>query len=818
MKTLWILILFAGSIILTCQKSPENENGQSYSLPKIQFQKAKPVWPKGKELEKNITIAFRGRFEKSQTEKTILRITGATLYRIYLNGAFMGHGPARAARGFFRVDEWDLTPKLKKGTNIVVIEVAGYNVNSYYLLDQPSFLQAEVISADKVLLATGSAANNFEAARIAERIQKVPRYSFQRPFIECYTLGTDSYKWRCDLSVPMKTLTCEIVSPRKLIPRRVTFPDFHVRSPIKIYSKGKIKTGVKPKKYWKDRSLTKIGPKLRGFKENELQLNPSITMQETVTASAVHIDKKYEKPKAISLTENSYTIVDFGVNLTGFVGATITCRKPTRLFFVFDEILSNNDVNFRRLGCINIVGYDMQPGEYKVESFEPYTMRYLKLVVFNGACTVKNIHLREYADSDIARASFHSSNEKLNKIYAAGVETCRQNAVDIFMDCPSRERAGWLCDSYFTSRVANDLSGNTLIEKNFLENFLLPKKFKFIPDGMLPMCYPADHDNGVFIPNWAMWFVVQLPEYLHRSNDRDLVNALEPRVLRLFKYLKGFENDDGLLEKLDSWVFVEWSEANKFVQDVNYPTNMLYSATLAAAGRLYNRADLLQKAENIRKVIRKQSFNGHFFVDNAMRQKDGTLHVTDNTTEVCQYYAFYFDIASPEKYPELWRALVEDFGPQRKQSGAYPKVFPANAFIGNYLRLELLSRYGKTAQLMDESVDYFLYMAERTGTLWENISPNASCDHGFASHVVHVLYRDVLGIYDIDIARKKIILRFSDVDLQQCEGQRPVGEEILSLKWWKNDGTLYYHLQAPKEFETEVKNLSGLRLKRAQVN
>ncbi|NOY61534.1 MAG: hypothetical protein GXO75_21695, partial [Calditrichaeota bacterium] len=80
MKTLWILILFAGSIIiLSCQKSPENQNGQGYSLPKIQFQKAKPVWPKGKELEKNITIAFRGRFEKSQTEKTILKITGATL-------------------------------------------------------------------------------------------------------------------------------------------------------------------------------------------------------------------------------------------------------------------------------------------------------------------------------------------------------------------------------------------------------------------------------------------------------------------------------------------------------------------------------------------------------------------------------------------------------------------------------------------------------------------------------------------------------------------------------------------------------------------
>ena len=817
MKTLLVFFFFVVSIIMGCQKSPKSKNDGGYQLPAIHFQKAKPIWPKGRELEKNMTVVFRGKFEKSQAGKTILRITGATLYRIYLNGAFVGHGPARAARGFFRVDEWNLTPELRASDNILTIEVAGYNVNSYYLLDQPSFLQAEVVSGGQVLLATNDEGGGFEASRILERVQKVPRYSFQRPFIECYRLIPTSFRWRIDANAERIVLPCEVVASKKLIPRRVTYPTFNVRFPEKVHSKGKIKAGIKQKKYWKDRSLTKIGPKLRGFKEDELELNPSIELQETADVSSIQLDKKYNKADAIELSKNSYTILDFGVNLTGFIGAKIICSEPTRLFFAFDEILSGNDVNFKRLGCINIVSYDMQPGEYEVESFEPYTLRYLKLIALSGACSVKNVHLREYVNSDIERASFQCSNEKLNKIYAAGVETCRQNAVDIFMDCPSRERAGWLCDSYFTSRVANNLSGNTLIEKNFLENFLLPEKFKFIPDGMLPMCYPSDHDDGVFIPNWAMWFVVQLHDYLHRSNDRNLVNALKPRVLKLFKYFKDFENGDGLLEKLDSWVFVEWSEANKFVQDVNYPTNMLYSASLAAAGRMYDRPDLLQKAEKIRNVIRKQSFNGHFFVDNAMRQKDGTLHVTNNTTEVCQYYAFYFDVASPEKYPELWRTLVEDFGPKRKQIGAYPKVFPANAFVGNYLRLELLSRYGRTAQLMDESVDYFLYMAERTGTLWENISPRASCDHGFASHVVHVLYRDVLGIYDIDIAKKKINLRFSDLDLQQCEGQRPVGKKVIFLKWWKKDRTLYYHFQAPHGFKTVVKNISGLQLKQVQA-
>ena len=70
-------------------------------------------------------------------------------------------------------------------------------------------------------------------------------------------------------------------------------------------------------------------------------------------------------------------------------------------------------------------------------------------------------------------------------------DTFRQNAVDVFMDCPSRERAGWLCDSFFTARVAQDLTGTALLERMLFENYRLPDTFAHLPEGMLPMCYPA---------------------------------------------------------------------------------------------------------------------------------------------------------------------------------------------------------------------------------------------------------------------------------------------------------------------------------------
>ena len=42
------------------------------------------------------------------------------------------------------------------------------------------------------------------------------------------------------------------------------------------------------------------------------------------------------------------------------------------------------------------------------------------------------------------------------------------------------------------------------MERQFLENFLLPESFEFLDKGMLPMCYPADHNDENYIPNWAI--------------------------------------------------------------------------------------------------------------------------------------------------------------------------------------------------------------------------------------------------------------------------------------------------------------------------
>lgn len=272
------------------------------------------------------------------------------------------------------------------------------------------------------------------------------------------------------------------------------------------------------------------------------------------------------------------------------------------------------------------------------------------------------------------------------------------------------------------------------MERNFLENYILSPQSPFLPAGMLPMCYPADHNDGIYIPNWPMWLVLELEGYVERTKDRSLLEQAKPKIDGLLAFYRTYQNEDGLLENLDGWVFIEWSQCNSpaYIAGVNYPTNMLYAKMLETAGRLYEIPALVHQAENLRSVIRAQSFDGTFFEDNRIRENN-LLVPTGHRSETCQYYAFYFGVASRQTEPELYELLLRQFGPRRDPAVIYPEIAPSNAIVGNYLRLEILLQNGAYDEVLDECRRFFYGMAERTNTLWEHNRASCSLNHGFAS-------------------------------------------------------------------------------------
>ena len=128
------------------------------------------------------------------------------------------------------------------------------------------------------------------------------------------------------------------------------------------------------------------------------------------------------------------------------------------------------------------------------------------------------------------------------------------------------------------------------------------------------------------------------------------------------------------------------------------------------------------------------SFNGEVFVDHAVRDENGALVNQKHVSEACQYYAMLYggvDIEAP-KYARLKQYVVDNFA--SFDAGEY-RFCPINAFIGLYLRMNVLMNMGDCKLLADNVESFCLHMSRTTGTLWEYKDGKGSLDHGFASYV-----------------------------------------------------------------------------------
>lgn len=722
------------------------------------FEKAIPVWIKNRRDTVNYQVGFRCDFCAEEDEKYTLKITGASLYRIFINGAFVGYGPARAGDGYMRCDE--ITIKVKQGLNKLAVEVAGYNCSSFYVLKKKSFLCAELCKNGKVLAYTG---RDFKGLGLDKlRNMYCHRYSYQRAYGEVWNFdnNTDLYNWMLADNLPYEELICCNVN-EEFIPRAMPMPKFDIDDSAKAIEVGAIidryAGGLRMPRY-----ISNLSNDFEGFNPLSFSDNPFDELYGIIVPEG-------ETQKILdeyTITNRRYVMFEAQTDNTGFIMNEILAEEDSSVYLFFTECYYKNSIVFDSIdGQINIVKYNLKKSDkpYKLETFEAYTYKYIGIAVINGKIKAKKPMMREYSYPLYKNTEFVSDDEDLNSIFKAASNTFRQNTVDVFMDCPSRERAGWLCDSYFTSQSERMFAGSSCVEKEFLANFTMAKEFPNMPIGMLPHNYPStlrSYNNG-YIPQWAMWYFVELYEHCTKRGGV-LTEAHKKLFYSLFDWFKPYENSDGLLEKMPGWNFIEWSAANSWVQDVNYPTNMLYSKMLKDMAELLGDKALADKADKVKETVIEKSFNGTFFTDNAVRNEKGELVNTGNISETCQYYAYFCGVANEDdvRFKKLTDIMLNEFGGTKQPDW---DIAPSAPFIGKYLRLIMLLKMERFTSVLDDISGYFADMAKTTGTLWENdrkesLEHGGSLNHGFASFAGAAIVMACAGISDINYAEKVIYM------------------------------------------------------------
>lgn len=684
-------------------------------------------------LEANKELCFSCFIKK--LSKVKIRLIAKDIYNLYVNGKFVCYGPARAAKGYARVDEIYLDDYLTRENNEICVFVQSNYTNALNVAFEKPLFGAEIL-ADETIIKTAA---DFTCREMTDRLRLTDRMCVQRGFTEVYKMQGDRFK---TLENFPKLEICEVESP-KLLERGVAFSK-NERETFEKYEEGGV--FYDENAVWQN-PLTNVldsADGLRAYKRADCECSLSKELPHFILSG--------EKKQSASKVSGEYRYEAFRLKRVrcGKFKIELSALSNADIWLVYDDILIDGKLKFNREQITHGLKWSLSAGEYTLYSQEVYSAKYVTLII-KGEVKIKDVCIICIENPEVSSFSYETGDRELNEIVNAAKHTFEQNAYDIFTDCPSRERAGWLCDSYFEAEAEYFFTGKNHVEKNFLQNYLLFKNEIFEHDGIMPMCYPSEpkHTND-FLPNWILWYVLQLERYKIRTGDEETINLHKNRVYAALEYFSGFENEYGFLENLKGWVFVEWSKANDFIVGVNFPTNMLYFAAIAAAGRLYQDDSLVKKGEALKENIKDFAFNGELFCDNAVRNENGKLVLTDNTSETCQNYACFFEIITADENPDYYNALITRFGSQTEPE----KVYPSNMFIGYVLRLMILLREKRYELLLSECRKTFLKMAEKTETVWELFSENASCNHGFGSILAKLIIEAERGLKTSDVKNK----------------------------------------------------------------
>lgn len=747
------------------------------------FREAKPVFAAGKEKEYNANVIFRGSFAAEEGCAPVMYITASNIYKLYINGRFVSYGPARTTKNYYCVDELDLSGAVRPGRNEVAIYCTNSYVPCFHMLQVGGFVQAEIVAGGRVLFKTDR--DSVTCADMDYRVQKTLRVNCQRTFIESYCLYpgyTETVK------KPLAVAECGAV---RLLKRGVPLADYTTAAACTAYKKFAFAQDGTFKDFFECGIAPNLPKELERFEEVERGFNISKQLQQVVRKEELHGD-------AFRLSGGEYSILDFSKVYSGFLGMRFRCRKEAHLAVVFDELLLDDEMRHARCVSQNFFEFTLQEGEYDFESMEVNAFRYIRPVCFSGEVEILSPYIRQFRSAHFADARFVSENAELNALFAAAADTYMQNAVDVFTDCPGRERGGWLCDSYFTGAAEKFLTGGNEVEREFLRNFArYAYDQKYLPYGMLPSVYPADSfgSKDAYIPNWAMFFVLELEEYYQRTGDSVTVERMKEKVYTLLSYFRAYENEDGLLEDLPGWVFIEWSRANELVGGLNYPTNMLYARVFAAVGRLYGDERCTARFAAMKETIIRQSWKNGYFYDQALR-KDGRPVLTEGVSEACQYYAVHFlELREDARFADFIRKMISRFSGTDTADG----VFGAAVFIGKYLRMRILSDMHLTPVILEECRNLFLPMMRRTGTLWENLNERGSCCHGFASYLAVLFYKNILGA-EADTVRRIVHLHPVRCDIGRIEADLPAEEGAVHIRAEISSAGARYHITAPRGY------------------
>lgn len=687
------------------------------------------IWIQNCQSPRNYYLYARKTFDLSaRPESATIKSSADSRYKLFINGQYIGKGPVRSGGDFTYYDTYDITEYLNKGKNVIAFLVHFFGEDtSYYVTGRPGLIcKADiVIDGERQTLVTD---DTWKVRKAEDWTDLGDRMSESLGFQECYDSGNRMDGWN-----------------------QVKFRESGWENAVAV--------GMPPDGPW-GRLIERRIPQLREEKklpEAIIGLHNSPDRSKDIPVSELpelisntELSKltagKIKNHEAL-LTEDGETqiktprgdrgvaiILDFGCEVFGNVEVGIAGSGSGIIDLGYSEVLEDDRVRPDRDSVKYVDRITLKKGKLHWQGFEPRAFRYMQIEFRRCSKTVDIEYIRVNQTTypvDLV-GSFECDDALLNDIWHAAAYTAHLCMEDTYIDCPWRNRAQWWADARIESRTAYYAFDDTALLAQGLRQFADTQD----RNGAIAGMFPASDDK--LVPDFALQWIFSLLDYYGFTDDADFLKDLYPNLRKLMSFFARFANEDGLLESIPGWPFIDSADIERI--GITTALNCLYYQALRVASVVAavvgNEED--SEAYNDTACRLKLLINKYMFVPTrglyADRIVDGKL--VDEFSRQANIFAALFDVADQYQKLTIIRQTTND--------NELPEII--TPYFTSYL-LELLysaDKHHDALNLMRKKWGELVKQGETT--LGEYFGVDGSRCHGWSSGPARDLIAEIVGI------------------------------------------------------------------------
>jgi len=736
-----------------------------------------------------------------------VKITAQNQYQVWLNGQWLGAGPARAPHGVMTVDEWRIPDCADGETQTLAIQIFWEGV----------FVFPNVRGTPGLWLAVNAPSGEIPVELwVTEKTGRIlsHRFSQQRGWGEEVDARSrvdnwPSGPWQWDqwskpvlrTSDPEVILEARDIKPLAISERRAVFVTFA--------------GACDPRQRTPHRSLADddlAGDSVSGNVAARVLQEERILPSRAADLNLAALTNSGQGSTVLAPDPDGAdrTIqLDFGREVSGLIELNLTAPRGT----VIDIGWSEGVWDEAQMNCW---ARSAQPGgsppprelcdarqavRYTCAGLEQEQYTTLLIAAFrhlriafrwpSGSSvpiSVHGIHARTLGYPIAAEGSFRCSDETLNRIYGAAIETLENSICDAYMDCPGRERAAWLNDSYWAAVGLNSVSGNWQFDRRFLRQFLVSQEVMPF-EGMVAPMYPSEvhlwaGGRQPTIVGHGLFWLLQIERHLRLFGDTALMDEWLPGITKAFASFEHYRSPEGFLEKLPWDNFFDWSRfQNGGIQTAN---SFVYALALKRLGKLYENAAWQEQGTVTAASIEEAAWavDRQLYADIVVREGD-KLSAGSVFSALTNSVALWTELVPPERARQAWHRM-RNFHPMTldRPLFGYETAFVRSNLFGFFYRFDHAGRIGDTECLIRDLKEAFVPQFERGQTSFgEHLGYESSLCHGYTGYAANILTRHIAGIELPDNPGDVIKIRPHPEVISWCQARVPWMDGHVQV-WW----------------------------------